>query len=332
EEGNRGYMDFRIEFVISGSTIPMSVGNWIATAIDIDGDSYRLREAVGFAGGKGFTIENTTSLLPEDINLAGRTGNYFICKSTKNVPGIGTAATQHMVSMEFNNENTFFYRTAIKDNGKKKYASYATERMFSLNFSPCLTNAYTAPQFLLTQVILPVEWANFETTPRNGGVHIAWATTRETNNQTFKIQRSRDGIYYEDIAEVPAVGNSETTTTYTYTDRFFETGQFFYRILQVDVAGMENFSTVEQVSLSGMGTLSLKAYAQDQLLHMEIFHGQKGQVHIIDRNGRIMYQSLIHDAHQVTDLNTHDWSTGMYWIIIKNGNGEKTNQSFLKRS
>ncbi|MEL7192221.1 MAG: hypothetical protein AAFO96_07270 [Bacteroidota bacterium] len=331
KDGNRGHMDFRIEFVISGSTIPMSVGNWIATALDVDGDGYRLRESVAFAGGKGFTVENTTALLTEDTNLAGRTGNSFICQSTKNVPGIGTSATQHMVSMEFENENTFFYRAAIKDNGKKKNTSRASERMFSLNFSPCLTNSYTAPQFIPTLVFLPVEWADFEARPYNGGVTLNWATTRETNNQTFIVQRSRDGIYYESVGTLEAAGNSETTTNYTYTDRFFETGDFFYRIMQVDVAGMESYSTVEQIQLTGEGSLALTAHAQDHQLHFEVFHGQQGHVHIIDRNGRMMYQNTLQEAFQITDLNTNDWSEGMYWIVVKNGQGEKIHKSFMKR-
>ncbi|HKC67072.1 MAG TPA: hypothetical protein VKG26_02500, partial [Bacteroidia bacterium] len=68
-------------------------------------------------------------------------------------------------------------------------------------------------------------------------VVISWATSKESTNMYFTIERSKDGKKYTKVIDVPGSGNSKTYREYVETDYqpFKETS--YYRIKQTDYNG-----------------------------------------------------------------------------------------------
>jgi hypothetical protein len=74
---------------------------------------------------------------------------------------------------------------------------------------------------------------------QNGAnVNLTWSTSSEFNNSHFVVERSIDGVNYNAIGEVLAVGNSTTSTSYNYLDlNVQQLGEQFvyYRVRQVSL-------------------------------------------------------------------------------------------------
>jgi VCBS repeat-containing protein len=84
---------------------------------------------------------------------------------------------------------------------------------------------------------LPVELISFDYTLANGQVELHWATSSETNNDFFTVERSTDGVSYEIIATIGGSGNSNSILTYHYNDENPIAGTSYYRLKQTDFDG-----------------------------------------------------------------------------------------------
>jgi len=84
---------------------------------------------------------------------------------------------------------------------------------------------------------LPVEMLYTNAEKANGNVVISWATSSETNNDFFTIERSYDLVNWNAIGTVTGAGNSKMETEYEYTDFTKPIGTTYYRIVQTDFDG-----------------------------------------------------------------------------------------------
>lgn len=84
---------------------------------------------------------------------------------------------------------------------------------------------------------LPVELLYFNYSAASDQVVLNWATSSETNNDFFTIERSTDGISYEVIATISGAGNSNSILTYHFADKNPIDGTSYYRLKQTDFDG-----------------------------------------------------------------------------------------------
>lgn len=104
---------------------------------------------------------------------------------------------------------------------------------------------------------VPVELASFGAEVLADGVSLKWATSSETNNRGFEIERSIDGINWASIGFVNGKGTSTEMNYYSFTDRFYGNGVYYYRLVQMDFDGTEKAYDAVQVDLNFIATYSL---------------------------------------------------------------------------
>jgi len=98
----------------------------------------------------------------------------------------------------------------------------------------------------------PVEFISFEAELQNGNAVLEWATATETNSDFFAIERSIDGVMFEQVAEKNAAGNSTTTQTYTFVDAnvlALNVQTIYYRLKSVDLDGSFDHSDMVELQL-----------------------------------------------------------------------------------
>ncbi|WP_109675095.1 hypothetical protein [Dyadobacter jejuensis] len=98
---------------------------------------------------------------------------------------------------------------------------------------------------------LPVTLLNFNAKPEANKVLINWQTAQELNALHFTMERSKDMKGFEQIGVVPAAGNANETSTYTYTDETPLKGRSYYRLRQVDQDGKSTTYRAISVRISG---------------------------------------------------------------------------------
>ena len=100
---------------------------------------------------------------------------------------------------------------------------------------------------------LPVELISFDAYILNNQVVIEWVTASEINNDFFTIQRSSDGINFEDILQVDGAGNSNVLLNYSAIDNNPIIGKTYYRLKQTDFDGRFTFSNLKLIDFVKMG-------------------------------------------------------------------------------
>lgn len=91
---------------------------------------------------------------------------------------------------------------------------------------------------------LPIELLSFTARVESNKVVLDWITASELNNDFFNVQRSRDGLLFENIAQVDGAGTTNQKQYYSLTDELPFEGRSYYRLLQVDFDGSYSFSGV----------------------------------------------------------------------------------------
>ncbi|MBK8551951.1 MAG: T9SS type A sorting domain-containing protein [Ignavibacteria bacterium] len=102
--------------------------------------------------------------------------------------------------------------------------------------------------------LLPVELSSFSSSIIKRDVKLNWVTASETNNSGFEIERSNvRGQMSNEWTRVGSVSGNGTTTSsssYTFTDKGLATGNYNYRLKQIDFNGnYEYFNLNNEVNI-----------------------------------------------------------------------------------
>ncbi|MFN0204215.1 MAG: T9SS type A sorting domain-containing protein [Bacteroidia bacterium] len=98
----------------------------------------------------------------------------------------------------------------------------------------------------------PVEFLDFTVKQKGeNNAILQWSTASELNSDRFVVERSIDGLLFEEVADVPAAGISQTVKNYEFTDMNLDFKKYFYRIKEIDIDGGTSFSNVEIIVLAG---------------------------------------------------------------------------------
>jgi len=168
-------------------------------------------------------------------------------------------------------------------------------------------------------ITLPIELLSFEAwLNQKNEVDIAWVTLAETNNDYFTVQRSKDGLNFEEVAIVNAKGNSNTFTDYTAFDKHPYSGISYYRLKQTDFDGDYTFSELVAISNDALsGTISLYPNPTSGSIIVNNTGSQTGDAVITDVLGRTVISESLNSYPYTIDLSTQ--SPGVYFISIQTG-------------
>jgi hypothetical protein len=88
---------------------------------------------------------------------------------------------------------------------------------------------------------LPVELSAFNAHCVNDQTRLSWTTESEQHASHFLLERSRDGLSWEETAEINAAGTTSVSHDYAVYDDTDHDGMRYYRLRQVDLNGNERY-------------------------------------------------------------------------------------------
>ncbi len=97
---------------------------------------------------------------------------------------------------------------------------------------------------------LPVELKSFAASVVDGFVQLNWSTATETNNRGFEVQRKVEGSDFVTIGFIQGKGTTTQSQNYSFVDNNVQTGNYQYRLKQMDFDGRSSYSNVVEVSLN----------------------------------------------------------------------------------
>ena len=100
--------------------------------------------------------------------------------------------------------------------------------------------------------VIPVELTSFTSAVDGNNVILSWSTASELNNQGFEIQRATQGNEFATIGFVAGHGTTTEVKTYRFVDVDLSSGNYTYRLKQVDFNGTFSYSDEVNVDVTSL--------------------------------------------------------------------------------
>lgn len=166
--------------------------------------------------------------------------------------------------------------------------------------------------------VLPVELTYFKGQAIKGGNQLLWQTATELNTHGFFIQRSKDGIKWQDVTFISGKGYSTSLNNYTWLDPTPSIGLNYYRLKQVDIDGSFTYSPV--IFINDNKSQKLFIYPNPSSDVLNYHYDDPSQIKLIqlyDATGKL----LIETKNINGQLSLLKLPAGLYLFIMQTVNG-----------
>ncbi|MEL6867456.1 MAG: hypothetical protein AAFP19_23730 [Bacteroidota bacterium] len=163
------------------------------------------------------------------------------------------------------------------------------------------------------------------------GNMLEWSTANEVNSQMFIIEKSSDGIDYQNIGVVDAAGESESERGYRYLDINSTEEKNFYRLKQVDFDGTASYSQtiiIKRVIPNEFMIVAMTNTTTNKLFNLSLDAMTEGSLSYSLRSikGDLIFegqQELVFGLNDI-EFNLEDETAGVYRIELKKGEEEES--------
>ena len=185
---------------------------------------------------------------------------------------------------------------------------------------------------------VPVELASFEATINGENVNLNWSTASETNNQGFSIERST-GAAFGEVGYVAGFGTTTESKYYTFTDRQVSSGNYSYRLKQIDFDGTVTYSKVVEVEILAPAEFNLaqnypNPFNPATAINFSLAADSKVSLKIFDVIGQEVAQlvngQLAAGQHNV-NFDASSLNSGVYFYKIEANGVDGTSYSSVKK-
>lgn len=175
---------------------------------------------------------------------------------------------------------------------------------------------------------LPVELQSFNSSVYRNDVKLVWSTASELNNRGFSVERKSTGEFKE-ISFVNGMGTTGNAHTYSFEDGNLQTGNYSYRLKQMDYNG--NFKYYELANEVTVGVPKQFSLLQNYpnpfnpvtSIEFEIPENSFVELKIFDIAGREVAQILSQSmsaGYYKYKFDAGSLSSGSYFYRIKANN------------
>ncbi len=188
-----------------------------------------------------------------------------------------------------------------------------------------------------SNVPLPVVLGSFYGHAREENNLLEWTTFSELNNEGFYIQRSADGVAFEEIGFIKGAGNSTFSNTYNFIDKEpLKRLLSYYRLRQVDYNGNLSFSKSIAIRRDGEGSGELQVFPTPFTDQLFILFGSNenhfAEIKIYDLKGQVLLREKINTGDVLYKLTLEDtrFRSGVYLLSVEE-NGMSYSTKVVKK-
>lgn len=193
----------------------------------------------------------------------------------------------------------------------------------SQNGALVLTKGIQQPEQLTS---LPVELLQFTVSQQAGDAILHWQTSREIHSAYFMVDRSIDGLTFENIGEVAAAGFSDQPKHYDFTDpRIASLGasSVYYRLRQYDMDGHFTLSPVVRLALSddapSLSSLFPNPASTEAFLTYQNNESGQAQCTLMDIRGGLIFSRSLSESAGTHRIPVVELAEGIYFVCYRVG-------------
>jgi hypothetical protein len=176
---------------------------------------------------------------------------------------------------------------------------------------------------VISQASLPLELLRFDATKVERTALLEWDVANEAAGDRYCLERSADAQDFETLVCFDAISDN-VTAFYNYVDETPLMGYNYYRIHQIDNAGLSSYSITKALEFKD-NNASILVYpnpAKDQLtVELPLLIKGTYEVSIIDALGRKLISSKVGEGEMIHQLDTEKLTAGVYVLRVQAPNG-----------
>jgi len=160
-----------------------------------------------------------------------------------------------------------------------------------------------------------------------------WQTNNENNTRQFIVERSIDGLNYNSIGFINAIGNTVKDNQYKYMDtnivNQFNISTLYYRLKMLDKDGHFTYSKIVSLTINAKNGFSIYPNPAYNFVSVETpFFLNNGELLITDMSGKLLKKQKMTSKKTVVDLAAI--STHFCLITIKSDECIKTEKLIIR--
>lgn len=173
---------------------------------------------------------------------------------------------------------------------------------------------------------LPVELLDLSASWLGEDGYLKWVTASEMNNSHFEIERSFDGIHFENVGRVYSKsisGTSNSVLSYSFVDQNVKPlvqDFVYYRLVQYDFDGAFERLGPVVLSVNQSKKMAVNVYPNPTENTVHVSFDQpthKGlNIHVTDMTGRVIESRQVQANSTVESFDLGHLDRGFYFIII----------------
>jgi hypothetical protein len=175
--------------------------------------------------------------------------------------------------------------------------------------------------------VLPVELSSFVSLISGNDVTLNWSTSSELNNSGFEIERST-GNQWMKVGFVSGNGTTSSANSYSFTDRNVNSGNYNYRLKQVDFNGnFEYFNLNSEVIIGVPSKFELSQnypnpFNPSTRINYQLPNDGNVKISVFDNSGKEV-MTLVNGfktaGYYSVDMNASTLSSGVYFYHLTAG-------------
>ena len=182
---------------------------------------------------------------------------------------------------------------------------------------------------------LPIDLVSFDASLDGDKVQLKWVTSSEINNSHFVLERSLDGIRFEELGQVAGAGNSSETLIYSFSDERPFDGINYYRLLQVDFDGTSEYFEVITIKTDNEGMVfNIFPNPVKNIANLQLDENISSEAHveILNINGKLIEVLPINQIGGTKEVNVSNLVSGVYFLrLVDRGINEKITRRLIKQ-
>ena len=169
-------------------------------------------------------------------------------------------------------------------------------------------------------VVLPVNFGKFTATLQSNRVKLDWNTFSETNNSSFIVYRSADGLSYTQIIIQTSKGGN--ANSYSNFDNSPVNGLNYYRLSQKDNDGTVTKLADAVVNFS-LANAEVKAWPNPvtNILNVSFTAGKFQTLRLVDITGKKLLERNVAATQIQLEIDMSTYPKGIYMVELKGSHG-----------
>ncbi|MES2477600.1 MAG: LamG-like jellyroll fold domain-containing protein [Bacteroidota bacterium] len=161
---------------------------------------------------------------------------------------------------------------------------------------------------------LPLVWLSYSVQKQNVTALLNWTTSAEKNTKDFTVKHSTDGVIWNDIATLKAIGNiNEVVNSYSYVHQNPVAGMNYYRVLQTDKDGKMSFSPTKTLYFDKLiRSFAVNNPVVDGRIAFNV--ADESEIRLYNIEGKLLHKNIAKPGMSIIDV--QNYVPGIYFLKV----------------